>query len=70
MSVPHPTWRRTYTDSHECGQGPVMARETVYRYILVRPFESSQPRLGNWLWILQAAIGFRHIIYASFICQH
>ena len=42
-----------------------MDRETVYHYILVRPSEFSQPRLGNWHWILQAVIGFRHIIYAS-----
>ena len=41
-----------------------MDRETVYHYILVRPSEFSQPRLGNWHWILQVAIGFRHIIYA------
>ena len=42
-----------------------MDRETVYLYILVRPLEFSQLRLGNWHWILQAAIGFRHVIYAS-----
>ena len=65
MSVPHPTWLCTYTDSYECGQGPAMDRETVYLYILVRTLEFSQPRLGNWHWILQAAISFRHIIYAS-----
>ena len=41
-----------------------MDRETVYLYILVRPLEFSQPRLGNWDWILQVVIGFRHIIYA------
>ena len=63
----HPTWLRTYTDSYACGQGPAMDRETVYLYILVRPLEFSQPRLGNWHWILQAAIGFRHIIYASLV---
>ena len=67
LSVPHPTWLRTYTDSYACGQGPAMDRETVYLYILVRPLEFSQPRLGNWHWILQAAIGFRHIIYASLV---
>ena len=44
------------------------SRETIYLDILVmRPLEFSQPRLGNWHWILQAAIGFRHIIYASYI---
>ena len=42
-----------------------MDREAVYLYILVRPLESSQPR--NWHWILQAAIGFRHVIYASLV---
>ena len=62
LSVPHPTWLRIYTDSYALGQGPAMYRETVYLYILVRPLEFSQPRLGNWHWILQAAIGFRHII--------
>ena len=67
LSVPHPTWLRTYTDSYACGQSPAMDRETVYLYILVRPLEFSQPRLGNWHWILQAAIGFRHIIYASLV---
>ena len=41
--------------------------ETVYLYILVRPLELSQPRLSNWHWILQPAIGFRHIIYASHV---
>ena len=51
LSVPHPTWLRTYTDSYACGQGPTMDRETVYLYILVRPLEFSQPRLGNWHWI-------------------
>ena len=65
LSVPHPTWLRTYTDSYACGQGPAMDREKVYLYILVRPLQFNQPRLGNWHWILQAAIGFRHIIYAS-----
>ena len=44
-----------------------MDRETVYLYILVRPLEFSQPRLSNWHWILQAAIGFRHVIYASLV---
>ena len=44
-----------------------MDRETVYLYILVRPLEFGQPRLGNWHWILQAAIGFRHIIYTSIV---
>ena len=67
LSVPHPTWPRTYIDSYACGQGPAMDRETIYLYILVRPFEFSQPRLGNWHWILQAVIGFRHIIYASLV---
>ena len=67
LSVPHPTWLRTYTDSYACGHGPAMDRETVYFYILVRPLEFSQPRLGNWHWILQAAIGFRHIINTSLV---
>ena len=44
-----------------------MDRETVYLYILVRPLDVSQLQLGNWHWILQAAIGFRHIIYASLV---
>ena len=51
LSALHPTWLRTYTDSYACGQGPAMDRETVYLYILVRPLEFSQPRLGNWHWI-------------------
>ena len=67
MSVPHPTWLRTYTDSYGCRQGPTMDRETIYLYIMVRPLEFSQPRLGNWHWILQAATGFRHIICASHV---
>ena len=67
LSLLHPTWLRTCTDSYACGQGPAMDRETVYLYILVRPLEFSQPQLGNWHWILQAAIGFRHIIYASLV---
>ena len=29
LSVPHPTWHRTYTDSYACGQGPAIDRETV-----------------------------------------
>ena len=33
VSVPHATWHRTYTDSHECGQGPTMDRETVPLYL-------------------------------------
>ena len=44
-----------------------MDRETVYLYILVRPLEFSQPRVGSWHWILQAAIGFRYVIYASHV---
>ena len=67
MSVPHPTCFRTYTDSYACGQGSAMGRETVYLYILVRPLGFSLPRLCNWHWILQAAIGFRHIVYASHV---
>ena len=67
VSVPHPTWLCTYTDSYECGQGPTMDHETVYLYILVRPLEFSQPQLGNWHWILQAAIGLRYIIYTSHV---
>ena len=39
VSVPHPTWHHTYTDSDECGQGPAIDREAVYLYILVRPLE-------------------------------
>ena len=49
------------------GLGPAMDCETVYFYILVRPLEFSQPRLGNWHWILQAAIGFSHIRYVSHV---
>ena len=45
---PHPTWLRTYTHSYACRQGPAMDRETIYLYIMVRPLEFSQPRLGNW----------------------
>ena len=67
LSVPHPTWLRTYTDSYACGQGPAMDRETVYLYILVKPLEFSQPVLGKWHWILQPAIGFGHITYASHV---
>ena len=67
LSVPHPTWLRTYTDSYACRQGPAMDLETVYLYISVRPLEFSQPRLGNWHWILQAAFAFRRIIYASLV---
>ena len=63
--VPHPTWLRTYTDSYALGQGPAIDRETVYSYISVRSLEVSQPRLGDWHWILQAAFGLRPIIYAS-----
>ena len=29
VSVPHPTWLRTYTDSYARGQGPATDRETV-----------------------------------------
>ena len=29
VSVPHPTWLRTYTDSYACGQGPAIDHETV-----------------------------------------
>ena len=58
MSVPHPTWLRTYTDSCARRQGPAMDRETVYFYILVSPLEFSQPRLCDWHCILQVAIGF------------
>ena len=64
MSVPHRTWLRTYTDSYAGGQGPAIDHETVYFHILVRPLQFSQPLLGDWHWILQAAIGFRPIIYA------
>ena len=64
LSVSHPTWLPTYTDSYACGQGPVMNHEIVYLYILVRPLEFSQLRLGNWHWILLAAISFGHIKYA------
>ena len=67
MSVPHRAWLRTYTDSYARGQGHAMDRETIYCYILVRPSEFSQPRLGDWHWILQAAIGFRPIIYTSHV---
>ena len=44
-----------------------MDHETVYFVILVRPLEFSQPRLSDWHWILQAAIGFRPILYASHV---
>ena len=47
--------------------GLVYIFSEVYLYILVRPLEFSQPRLGNWHWILQAVIGFRHVIYASLV---
>ena len=64
MSVPHPTWLRMHIDSYARGQGPALDRETVYLYIFVRPLEFSHPRLSDWHWILQAAISFRHIVYA------
>ena len=74
VSVPHATWHRTYTDSHECGQGPTMDRETVYLYILVRSLEF-QPAST-----LQLALDFTscyrfspyYICFAcrNFICQH
>ena len=44
-----------------------MDHETVYFYILVRPLEFSQPRLGDYHWILQVFVGFRLIIYASHV---
>ena len=67
MSGPYPTWLRTYTDSNACRQGPAMARETVYFYILVWPLEFSQPRLGDWHWILHSGIVFRSIIYVAHV---
>ena len=67
VSVLHPTWPRTYTDSYARGQCLAMDRETVYFEILVRPLEFGHPRRGDWHWVLQAAIGFRPIICASHI---
>ena len=67
MSVPHPTWLHTDTDSYTSGQGPIMDRETVYFNILVRPLEFNQPGLGDWRRILEVAIDFRPIIYASYV---
>ena len=67
MNVPHPTWLRTYTNSYARGQGPAMDHEIVYFYTLLRLLEFSQPRLGDWYWILQAAIGFHPIINASHV---
>ena len=64
-SVPHPTWYRTYTDSHECGQSSAMNDKTVYLYILVRPLEFQPVSTRQLALVLQAVIGFRHIIYAS-----
>ena len=46
---------------HARPQGHAMDFETV----LVRQSEFSQPRLGDWDSILQAAIGFRHIVHTS-----
>ena len=66
MSVPHPTWF-LWTDSYARGQGPAVDHETVLFYILVRPLEYSQSGLGDWHWIVQAAIGLLPIIYTSHV---
>ena len=72
MSVPHPTWLRTYTDSHALRQGPAMDCETVEIYILVRPLKYSQPQLCNRRGISQASVNFCQIIphMQDFLCQH
>ena len=44
-----------------------MDRETVYFYLLVRPLEFNLPGLGDWHGILEAAVGFSPIIYASHV---
>ena len=44
-----------------------MNRETVYFYILVRQLEFNQPRISDWHWILQAAVGFNPIINALLV---
>ena len=62
VSVSNPAWLRLYADSHAGGQGHAMHCEAD---ILVRPLELSHHWLGDWRWILQAAIGFRHIIPIS-----
>ena len=67
VSVPHPTWLRTHTDSYACRQGPAIDREKVKFYILVRSLHFSQSQLGNWHCILQAVIGFCLIIYTSHV---
>ena len=56
VSVPHPTWLRTYTDPYAPGQ-----------CILMRPLEFSQPQLGDWHCILQAAYSLNPIICASHV---
>ena len=45
-----------------------MGRETIYLYILVRPLEFSQPRLGNWHW--SETVRRRRRIDSSSIIAH
>ena len=44
-----------------------MDQDTVYIYILVLPLVFSQSPLADWHYILQAALGFRPVIYASHV---
>ena len=68
VSVPHPTWHRTYTDSHECGQGPAMDREIVYLYILVRPLEfqpASESAIGTEFYKLISVFAILYTLRMS-----
>ena len=46
-------------------QGRATDRETVYNMSLWDHRSPASPRLGDWQWILQAAVSFRQIILVS-----
>ena len=66
MNAPHSTWHCIHTDSYM--HADRVAPWTVNQYTNKSSWDhrsSASPRLGDWQWILQAAVGFRQIIRTS-----
>ena len=72
VSVPHPTWLRTYTDSYARGQGPTMDREAVCFHILVIPLilVSTRRLALDFTSCCRCSLYHKRFTCRHFICQH
>ena len=67
-TIPHRIWRRTHSDSFICTPTGSCHRPWKSNNKSSGDHRSpASPRLGDWQWIFQAAVGFHQIIHTSYI---